>query len=222
MIQRLLYQMISTGIDTITADPTLLNTILRGYDLSAAELEQVRDVWIAKPPHVKHHYARKDDDFPLYAIVLGNEAESELYLGDEAGIIDDEDDELDGADVEGAIWEHTYQILCYTEHPEHTIYNYEALKTMISAAPLVEAGLHGYRLSGADLTPDPRYIPAHLFARVLTFTTRSEFEQVDADSRFRKAFLVAGIHVDKTGSNSDVGDVKTQVTPYVEDGDAQR
>ena len=85
MIQRLLYQMISTGIDIITADPTRLDTILRGYDLSSAELEQVRDVWTAKPPHVKHHYARKDDDFPLYAIVLGNEAEAETYLGDDAG-----------------------------------------------------------------------------------------------------------------------------------------
>ena len=219
MIQRLLYQVISTGIDTITADPTLLNTILRNYDLSADELKQIRDLWVAKPPHVKHHYARKDDDFPLYSIVLANESEVELYLGDDAGIIDDEDDELDGANKAGAIWEHAYQVLCYTGNAEHTIYNYEVVKTFLSAAPLIEAGLHGYRLSGADLMPDLRYIPAHLFARVLTLTARSEYEQVDADSRFQRAFRVAGIHVDKNAGTGDVGGVKTLVTLDVEDGD---
>lgn len=219
MIQRLLYQVISVGIETISADPTLLDKILRNYDLTTAELKQVRDLWIAKPPHVKHHYARSDDDFPLYAIVLGNETESELYLGDDAGVVLDEDDELYGADREGAIWEHTYQVLCYTEHPEHTIYNYEVAKTFLSSAPLVEAGLHGYRLSGADLMPDPRYLPPNLFARALTLLCRSEYEQVDADSRFQKAYQVAGIHVDKAGSNSDVGGVKTLVTLSTENGD---
>jgi len=42
---------------------------------------------------------------------------------------------------------------------------------------------------------------------------------VDRLSLSQKAFQVAGIHVDKSGSPSDVGGVKTLVTTYTEGDD---
>lgn len=215
MIQRLLYTRLKEGIQVILEDPTLLDQLfLDLFELSTEEVEGIKTAFASKTPSVIHGYARAESDFPLYSIVLGNERETDTYLSDDAGMIDDPEDPLFGTDRYSSIWESTFNILCYTEHPDLTVYYYEIAKSILISSPdFTDWGVIDYSMSGMDLMPDPRYIPEHLFVRQLNFDAKYEFLRLGHKSRLGKAFKVRGIHVDKSGSPSDVGGVKTLVYP---------
>lgn len=218
MIQRYLYEIIKDGIDAITADPTLLDDLFdRDLDIEDDEVTGIKEYFVANPPGVVNGYARQEMAFPLYSIILGREGEAENFLGEDGGQLLDEDDEYFAADIETAIWEHNYLIYVYAENPDVTAYYYEILKTIIQAqlSTLVDYHCHDFKMTGMDLAPDPQYIPSHLFVRQLSFTCRREFQRIDRDSRFGKAFTVEGIHIDDGAELSDVG-VKLQVTPYTD------
>lgn len=215
MIERYLYQILDAGITAISEDPTLLDLVFEQYELSRTEMDQIQTLWTAKPPHVKHQFARTDDTFPLYAIVLQQENEADLYLDNYAGMVEDTEDEDFASDIKSSIWQHQFQILTYTQHPDHTLYLYEVAKSIFLAADLQSAGLFQFQFSGSDLSPAVAYLPDHLFARQFTIAARREFQRIDRASRLGKAFQIRGIHVDKSGSSSDVGGVPTLVTPFI-------
>ena len=217
MIQRYLFTALKNGIDQINADPEIITDLFTNFDLTTTEIEAIKTWFAATPPEVHHGYARVDTKFPSYHIILGSENESDHVLGDEGVMIDDPEDENFGADVKTTIWEHNYQVLCYAEHPDATTYMYEIAKTILivnAHSFFTEAGLFFQYISGMDLAPDPRYLPENLFGRQLTFKCKREFCRVDKDSAAGKAFQVSAIHVDKSGSPSDVGGVKTKVTLF--------
>ena len=220
MIERFLYMALDDGITQITEDPTLLDLIFEDlFELDETEVEGIKTVWAAKPPSVIHGYAPRDVDPPVFSIVLQAESETERFLNDDGLQITDVEDEDFGADCKVSIWQHSYNILIYTEHPDVTAYYYQVAKSILLASGdfFVDRDIHAIQLSGSDLAPDPRYIPEHLFARNLTFKCDRLFTRIDRDSKAGKAFQVAGIHIDKTGSASDVGGVKTLVTPILPD-----
>jgi len=210
MIQRFLYEVIKAGFEEVRDNPSLLRSIFETYELSETELSGIQQLLTEKFPTIKHQYARTEDNPPIISIVLGSESETEHYLSDFA-VQDD-----DGSEILSSIWEYTYECLLYTEHPDHTLYLYEILKSALVAAPLSDYGLFQNHFSGMDLAPDPMYIPSHLFARRFVIKTQREFERVDAIIALSKAFKVRGIHIDKSGSPSDVGEVKTLVGVYTE------
>jgi len=216
MIQRLLYSQLKEGIQIILDDLTILDQIFTDlFELSQAETDKIKIAFTEQTPDVIHGYAPTESNFPLYSIVLENERETDTYLSDDAGIIDDPENSLFGTDVYSSLWESTFHILCYTEHPDLTVYYYEIAKSiLISSHDAFTAwGIVDYHMSGMDLMPDPRYIPEHLFARMLVFDGKYEFMRLGHQSRLGKAWKVRGIHVDKSGSPSDVGGVKTLVRP---------
>jgi hypothetical protein len=219
MIQRFLFNIVKAGIEEISKDLNILDDIFSQFDMPQKELDAIRTLWEAKPPHVKHQYARVDDETPLYSIVLGNEQETDFYIGNDAATVTEPTDPDFGADIKSSIWNHTYHTLCYSEHPDHTSYLYEVLKAIYIAAKLDDCGVFDARFSGMDLAPDPRYIPEHLFVRQFTLAGKREFERLDRASKLGKAFKVRGIHLDSSGSPSDVGGVKTLVTVGIPDGD---
>jgi len=206
MIQRFLYTTIKTGFEQLRDKPELVDDVFDQYDFSDTEIAAIKTSLTEKFPEIKHQYARMDDTFPVISIVLGNEEESDHYIGDYA-LQDD-----DGTETISSIWSHSYDCLVYSEHPDHTSYLYEMLKAILISAPLYDCGLHKTHFHGGDLPPDPRYIPAHLFVRKFTLSAEREFERIDRASRLNKAFQLRGIHIDKSGSPSDVGGVKTLVT----------
>lgn len=215
MIQRLLYTAMIRGLDAIKADPTILDDLfLNNYELGQTEVDGIKTFFAAKPPTVVHGYARSDQEPPLYSIILASEREADAVLGDEAGIIEDDQDPDFGADQYTALWEHTFNLMCITEHPDVCTYLYEVAKAIILQAKptFIPFGVYGLTLSGQDLAPDPRYMPEHFFVRQLVITCRAEFLTTAKSTALTKAFKVAGIHVDKSGSPSDVGGVKTLVT----------
>lgn len=214
MLQRLIYKRLKEGVAYVKSDPRVIEQLFQDlFELERSEVESIKTAFQTKTPNVIHGYARTDSEFPLYSIVLGGERETDTYLSDDAGMIQDPEDEDYGADRLSSLWESTFQILCYTEHPDMTLYYYEIAKAIILTSDFFSWGVLDFDTSGMDLAPDPRYIPEHLFVRQLTWKAKYEFERIDRNSKLGKAFKVRGIHVDKSGSPSDVGGVKTLVKP---------
>lgn len=220
MINRYLHTLLTAGVDHIQEDLTVLDELFQNnFLLSDEELNTIKTYFTAHPINVVNGYPRSDSKFPLVAITLGSDAESDTFLNDDAGFIDDEESPYFGMDIKTAIYEYNYQLLIYTEHPDITAYYYEIIKSILLANLdyLVEQDCFGFSISGAELAPDPRYIPEHLFVRQITFTCKSEFQRTDKESRWLRAFKVTGIHVDKEASNWDIGNVEANVTPFQED-----
>jgi len=221
MIQRYLYSILKTGVQAILDDPRILDDLFEAdYVLEKTEVEAIKELFAAQGLTVINGYARGDTKFPAVAVILGDEREAETFLGDSAGQVLEDDDPLYGADIETAIWEYTFNILIITEHPDSTLYYYEIVKSILLAGldSLSDdpENMFEYKMSGAELAPDPRYLPEHLFARQLTFAAQREFQRVRRDSLLVKAFALRGIHIDSSGSNSDVGGVQTLVEIYRE------
>jgi hypothetical protein len=218
MIHRYLHAIFTAGVATILRDISYLDELFAdNYQLTETEVEAIKEYFAGHPPMIVNGYARQDNKFPIFAITLGSEGEEIKFLGDDAGLITDPEDEFYKSDLSSAVWEHQYDVLIYTDHPDVTAWYYEIAKYLLLAAfpTLTELGCFGYQVNGADLAPDPKYLPEYLFARRLTLRVQREFQQIDRESRMSKAFKVAGIAIDSAGSSSDVGGVKTNVKPYI-------
>lgn len=215
MIQRTIYRVLKRGLDLIEDDPKILDDIFGpcGYELGAEEIAAIKELFVDKPPGVHHGYARQDHDFPLFAIILAGEQEDQHFVGNDAGMVDDPEHPDFGSDILSTIWDHTYHVLCYAEHPDVTTYIYEVAKAVLFTGEddFQNASVFQLQVSGMDLAPDPRYIPENLFVRQLTLNCKREYLRVDRESKLGKAWKVGGIHVDKTGSSGDVGGVNTNV-----------
>lgn len=220
MIHRHIHNILTSGIGVIKADSTILDDLFcDNYSLTKVELASVKTYFMNKGLNVINGYPRSDSIYPLVAIILSEDSEVETFLNDEAAPIFEEDSPYFHMDLKSSIWEYTYQLLVLTEHPDITAYYYEIIKSilLLGYELLVDLGCYDFNLSGGELAPDPRYIPEQFFARQLTFRLRAEFQRYDKDSKYKKAFKIEGIHIDKTASNYDTGDVETNVKPYLEE-----
>lgn len=207
MIERLIYIALQQGVAEVSTDPHLLERYFEEqHGLDATEIAGIRTLLENDPPNIIHQYPRVESTFPLYAIVLSGERETTPFLSDDAGDIFDDDDPDVGSTQRAQIWDHDHTVLCVSHHPDVTRYYYELAKFFLIRAAdfFIENGLLDTKLSGADLVPDPRYIPAHLFVRQLTMTATREHRQLG--DRLRRASRISGVHVDEgvTGVEGNV------------------
>ena len=215
MIERLIFLALEQGIADVLATPRILERYFEEqHGLSTTEIAGIRALIEANPPTVIHQYPRVDSTFPLYAIVLSSERETQPFLGDNAEdvLFTDNDDDA-GAEQKAQIWDHDYTILCISNHPDATRYYYELAKFFLIRALdfFIENGLLDTKLSGADLAPDPRYIPAHLFVRQLTMTATREHKQIG--KKPARAFRISGVEVSDgatTGVTVDVSAAESE------------
>ena len=217
MIHRFVHQILTTGIAAYKADPKLVDDLFdQLYDLEDTEIVAVKAYFLEHGLNVYSGYPRRDAKPPFVAIILAQENEAETFLGNYVSMVDDDGNTLFGADIEGSFWNHIFHLPVVSPHPDVTSYLYELVKTVLFAglAYLDEQSCFQYSFSGADLAPDPKYIPENLFVRQLTFSCQRQFARIDRDSRLTKAFAISGVHIDSSGSPSDVGSVETHVTPY--------
>lgn len=199
MIERLIYIALTQGIEDVLAEPRVLERYFAEQNLlSSDEIAAIRGYFEANAPSVIHSYPRMDSKFPLYAIVLGSENESDQFLGDEGNDVFDRDDPDDGATTTVAIFERTYQVYVVSDGPDKTIYLYELAKFFLfRALDFFKAnGALVARFSGNDLAPDPRYIPAHLFVRQLNITMSEEHRQIGVKPA--RGFRIDGVFVEST------------------------
>lgn len=219
MIHRYIHAVLSTGIAAYKADPKLVDDLFAQlYEIESTEVAAVKTYFAQHGLRVYNGYPRLDSAPPFVAIILASEGEAETYIGNYAGMVTEDGHALYGSEVEGSIWNHVYHLPVVSEHPDVTSYMYELVKTIMLAGLrfLIEQDCMLFSFSGADLAPDPKYIPERFFVRQLTFSCQREFSRIDRDSRLTKAFEISGIHIDSSGSPSDVGDVQTLVTTYSE------
>ena len=222
MIQRVLYNVLKRGIAEITSDVSILEDLFGNqYELDATEVASIKKLWETRPPRVVHGYADADQQFPLFCITLLGERETDKFIGDSAGDIIDTADSNYPAEQVSSIWGHDYSVWVYAEHPDVTLYYYEIAKLIIQTAGsvFVENAIMDVDVSGMDMAPDERYIPAHLFVRQLKFSCKRELLRIDQASKLGRAFRITGIHVDRSGSPSDVGGVSTNVSVFRTIGD---
>lgn len=221
MIERLIFTALSDGIAEFQQNLDLLERhFQQSTYLDATETKAIREYFVARPPRVAHQYAREGDKFPVWAIVLGSKREQDKFLGDESGLVVgmgedfegflDPDDPETGAAELSSIWTFSFQILIYTEHPDITIAYAELAEFFLLRARTFfkRQGLLNIEQGAADVAPDTRYIPAHLFARRITFDCLRE--RVFVGQKEPRAFKVGGIHVQD--STEVLEGVKTNVT----------
>lgn len=214
MIERFIYTAIQQGIVDLQADPTLITVYFRKiHGLSLDEVNHLLEVFIKLPPNVQHGYARTDSKFPLYAIILSSENEVNRFLGDDGSLLD-QDDEEDPRNVEhlSRIWSHQHMILCYHDNPDVVLFYYHLVKFFLIRARRFFFDNHVLEttLSGGDLAPDPRYIPAGLFARQLTVSCTKELKV--SGLKEATAFKIDGIFVQDGRPPEEIGNVTALVT----------
>ncbi len=228
MIERLIFTALSDGIAEFQNNLDLLERHLQQSTfLDATETAAIRQYFKDRPPRVIHQYAREGDSFPVWAIILGNKREETKFLGDESGQIigmGDGEDEFEGfldasepeagATELSSIWNFNYQIFVYTEHPDMTIAYAEIAELLLMRARkfFKAQGLLNIEQGANDVAPDARYIPAHLFARRVTFDCLRE--RVFIGQKEPRAFKVGGIHVED--STETLEGVTTNVTVGVD------
>jgi hypothetical protein len=217
LIERLIFEVVTEGIAYLKDTPGAITRFFKKQDLlSDEEIALLEDLFINKmTPTVIHGYARDNAKFPVYAITLGSENETQAFIGDEGAFIDDEESPDFGADEFAAIFGYQFNLMVYAQNPDVTLAYYQLLKQMvINGFPKFKAnGLFDLRFSGADMAPDPAWVPAGLYVRRATLSCSREYTQPWTSSKLGRAWKVQSIHIDAAGApGEDVGGVLTHVT----------
>lgn len=228
MLERILFNVLAAGREEINENPEFLEHFFQdeqGPGLSKAEIDQIRTYWQnvqALDPDgskqigvsIVHQFPRETTIFPCWAIVLLGEQEDQQVLGDEAGYIGDQ-----GEDVLSSFWAKSYAIFTYVpQSPLLALYYYELCKFFVTRGrPFLKSAAGGYTLStkfsGGDMAPDPRYDPAIMFVRRFQVDLTRE-ERVLGNPQLR-ARTVRGIHVPETEAAAvTIADVTANVTPF--------
>lgn len=219
MFERVLYDVLADSLARLVDNPAALDAFLDRLPLQGDEERAgVRDLVLgfagADRP-VIHGYARADTVFPVWSIVLASENESLRALGDETG-----DDDDDGQPIRASVWDSTFQVLVYSQHPDVTLYLYQLLRAvMISRrVELVQrsGAMNVTTLSGAELSPDRLWLPEFLFVRALTLTAQATVEGLfnlqANDAQTSTARRIVGVHVEDPRAAPD--GIRHLVRPY--------
>lgn len=230
MFERALAQILKDHVPEFLADEPRVRAFFEGHmRLAEAEIDAIIAYFDAHPIDVIHEYPRNvDSGFPLIAVVLGNERETQNYTGDFAGMLTAEEAEelgdptLVGADITGAVWTHTVHLwVCVDQNPDMCLFLYQIVKYVMSAArirahdedadrvTLIDSSLTNVTLSGTTLSPNEQYLPANIFVRILRAQITLPFEAVG--SRTTRATGVIGVHVSDDGDGEQVG-VRADIT----------
>lgn len=188
MNERLLHNVLDTGLAYFTADPDRLETYLQNEQgMSAADTAKIRayfemspeDGEAGGPPNVIHGYPRSTGPFPCWALLLMADTSKQRMLGDDAGTMDDLDDEVDLDGVAAIplvrLADYTIAIdVCVPYLPDICEAYYHLLRHIIFKSVQTLQGSPNYlqnvEFSGGDLAPQQQYLPEYIWIRRLTVT----------------------------------------------------
>tara|TARA_Y100000034_G_C6892969_1_gene411212 strand:- start:1044 stop:1712 length:669 start_codon:yes stop_codon:yes gene_type:complete len=174
--QRIVLEVMRTGVTAVTANTSVLDNILQ--DLTSAELTKAKAYWASHPPTVVQSFARfSETPFPIWALTLQGDDTAQDFLGQGDMALLDANDFTIGSEFR-SLDTATFTIFVYAEHPDVVVWYYKILKRILKMGFLrmVNNGLHDPTLDGADVQPDPRYIPENVFIRRITL--KVEYEDV--------------------------------------------
>lgn len=202
-IERIIYKILKNAVDYYITKPELFEQFLIDGGLDVDEAANQKDFFISHQPNVIHGYARQGDNFPIWAITLGGESNDQDYLGEDASCIDeDEETYLDenGNPIDMHIrrWSHSFQVWTITDHPDVTLYYYYFCKKILqeSKSLFQDEGIDEITFSGAELVPDPKYLPDSIFVRQLIINLKSDdIYHETVRPGVDRGKTIAGIHV---------------------------
>jgi hypothetical protein len=233
MAERIIFKVVKDGLQRFIDKPIRFERFLRaeielepteaakGRLYFAGGLDAEGNTVEARPPTVLHGYARQGGPFPCWALTLAAERRSQDYLNQDGAALDADGepfiDEETGEVVDAKYRrvEYTYNFLVITDNADVTLWYYHLLKFIILSNydVLKEHHLDDPDLSGADLAPDPRYLPSDVFARSLTLSIQTD-ETWTTEIAGGGGNRVGGIHVDDDeGFTVGAGSVKAGVKP---------
>lgn len=216
MLERALYGLITAGIQEVLADVSVLQRFLvEEALLEEAEATKVVEYFQTATPSVVHGYARSDNKFPLYAIILTGDNQDQKFLGDEGAFHDDPEDEDFGADDFAAVFAYQISIVVYAQNPDIVLYYYHLLRMIILGGidTLKKVEFFDITLSGSDLAPDMSTMPNGLFQRRLAVSAKRQFTQPRLSTKLGRAWKIQSVHISAAGAvGEDTGGVQTHVT----------
>lgn len=233
-VERILFNVVEERLQWYINDPKRYKQFLLDGGLTETEAENAREAFESRPPTTIHGYARQGGYFPCFALVLGNESTAQDYLG-ETVMGFDEDGEYyvdvntgDRVDIHSRRWENRYDWYVYADHPDSCLYYYYLLRHIMlsSLTRLQDSDLDEITYSGAELAPDPRYLPSDMFTRRFTVTLRSDEPYVeDFKPSIGQGASIEGIAIDTDGTSDELTDeqqaelsaAKFNVSTYTED-----
>jgi hypothetical protein len=212
--EQLIATLLKTGVSAISGDVDLLDPILIG--MSVKDRQVVKDYWASNPPSVVSGYARMSGPFPCIAIVLMTETVQQDYVGlgqefDEGPLIGDDSDDFD---LYKRRLNGQYGIHIYAEHPDICLAFYRVVRRIVNVGCkwLIKNHLYDPLLTGAELAPDPKFAPDHLFIRRLIVAVEYEEQWVDNDALAAafglaesKGTVLPMVHEDVDDPNSHPG-----------------
>jgi hypothetical protein len=164
MLLRRLFEILRAGLVAFQTRPELYNIVLHDYlGLPEIEAAKIRAALLRTPVRLQHGYPAKSIQMPCMALILQSESQSQKYLGGVAYL-------ADPTKVgEGSMYEHSSQLLIYSENIDLTIALYEIARAILtlSSRQLAEAGIDNPRFTGMDIAPDRAYLPENVFCRIL-------------------------------------------------------
>jgi len=209
--ERIIYNRLVDGLQPYLDDPRKFKKFLTDNGLLEAEAEEARryfagdavsdPVLEARPPHPIMGYARPGGPFPTWAVTLGNESTDQDYLGEDGSGRDDDGeiyiDPETGVPIDWKIrrWGHRYDVLTYVDHPDVCRYYYELCKhILVSGRSLFQSeDLDEITYQGAEMAPDPRYLPPNIFVRRFSISLRADQTYKDEVPEGSTATLGVGL-----------------------------
>jgi hypothetical protein len=163
-----------------------------------------------QPPVITLGYPRTSTRLPCLAIVLEQDSEAEKPLGSYLGQTTPSDPRSRAEEYVGSMFEQTYGIYIYAEHPDVCIYLYHFAKAVLLGSHVVlhECGIIDPRYQGNEMQPDESYMPENMFVRRLGVTFRSLGTAPVLLTPDPARVRIAGVHASDTVVSGVVGGVK--------------
>ena len=166
---RLMLAVLQAGVASLVADATLFARLLAAWP--AAERATWRTRFLARPPKVRGGYARVDDPWPTWSVVLADESAEQELCGQFLEL--DTTVAPSGLRQLGSVESQKVDIQILTEHPEETRIHHLLCKSLVreSILWLCQNGAQSVGYEGArDLHPEALYLPESLYPRLQTWS----------------------------------------------------
>ena len=165
-----------------------------------------------QPPTVTLGYPRTSTRLPCLAIILEQDSEAEKPLGSYLGQTTPNESRDRAEEYIGSMYEQTYGIFVYAEHPDVCIYLYHFAKAVMlgSHVTLHECGIIDPRYNGNEMQPNEMYLPENMFVRRLGVTFRSLASAPLLLTPDPARARIAGVHRSDTVVSGVVGGVRSK------------
>lgn len=143
--------------------------------VKAAERDSYVTNFQRNPPTAVLGYPRTSTKLPAFAVILEQDTEVDKPLGTFLGQTGPEEHRDEAEEYIGTMFEQTYGVYVYAEHPDACIYLYHFAKAVFLGAHEVlhECGIIDPSYNGNEMTPEETYLPENMFVRRLGVTFRS-------------------------------------------------